>query len=113
MAVTLTSPVLGKGVGETYTGTLEPWLLAEGYARRTGYTGPGVSNTGVTDVEPDEDPQLPENRGDQAQWPLDPVEFKGMANDADNLTKTKFPHEEFDFDEGGVDDEEPEPDPAP
>lgn len=33
MTVTLTSPVLGQEVGSTYTGNLEPWLLAQGYAR--------------------------------------------------------------------------------
>lgn len=33
MTVTITSEVLGKLVGETYTGPLESWLLNEGYAR--------------------------------------------------------------------------------
>lgn len=32
MTVRITSPVLGKAVGETYTGDLEGWLLNEGYA---------------------------------------------------------------------------------
>lgn len=33
MTVTITSEVLGKQVGEPYTGPLESWLLHEGYAR--------------------------------------------------------------------------------
>lgn len=37
MAVTLTSPILGLEVGATYTGPLEAWALAEGYAKQTGY----------------------------------------------------------------------------
>lgn len=32
MTVRLTSPVLGKNVGDSYTGSLESWLLNEGYA---------------------------------------------------------------------------------
>lgn len=32
MTVRITSPVLGKDVGDSYTGTLESWLLHEGYA---------------------------------------------------------------------------------
>lgn len=107
MAVTLTSPVLGKAVGESYTGPLEDWLLAEGYAKRTGYTGPGVSNSGATDVVPAKDPQLPQNRTDKAQWPLTEVKYAGMANDKDNLTKTTFPNKGFDYDAGGVDDDAP------
>lgn len=35
MTVAITSPVLGLAVGATYTGPLEPWLLAEGYARNS------------------------------------------------------------------------------
>ena len=68
MVVELTSPVLGKAVGDTYTGTLEPWLLTTGYAKQAVYTGPGVSNTGATDVVPADDPTLPANRGDKAHW---------------------------------------------
>jgi len=36
VAVTITSPVLGLAVGDPYTGNLESWLLAEGYARNSG-----------------------------------------------------------------------------
>jgi len=62
MAVEMTSEAYGKQVGETYTGSEEDWLLANGYAKRTGYTGPGVSNTGASDVVPDKDPTLADNR---------------------------------------------------
>ena len=43
MTVTLTSEVLGQAVGTDYTGTLEAWLLASGYAKQAAYAGPGVS----------------------------------------------------------------------
>jgi len=109
MTVTLTSPVLGKAVGDTYTGTLEDWLLAEGYAKRAGYTGPGVSNTGATDVVPAKDPQLPANRGDKAHFSSQESATKHnatIANDATNLTKTSFPNpDKPDFDQGGVDED--------
>lgn len=111
MTVTLTSPVLGKAVGDTYTGQLEDWLLSEGYAKRVGYTGPGVSNTGATDVVPAKDPQLPANR-EAPHW-LDESESKRnatMANDEDNLTQTSFANPDFDFDQGGVDNDPPSAD---
>lgn len=38
MTVTLTSPVLGKAVGDTHTGAEEDWLLAQGYASKAGYS---------------------------------------------------------------------------
>lgn len=107
MTVQLTSPVLGKAVGDSYTGDLEPWLLAQGYAKRVGYTGPGVANTGPTDVLPAQDPTLPENREDKAYWPETPERFVGLANDADNLNKTSFPASRFDFDEAGDDNDAP------
>lgn len=106
MTVQLTSPVLGKAVGASYTGTLEPWLLAEGYAKQANYTGPGVSNTGPTDVVPANDPTLPGNRGDKAHWTRSESETAHnatIANDTDNLTKKKFVNpDKFDFDQGGV-----------
>ena len=111
MTVTLTSPVLGKPVGATYTGTLEAWLLAEGYARQDGYTGPGVSNTGTTDVTPANDPTLPANRGDKAQFPFhgaaDETTLNAtIANDPDNLGEASFPNPQRpDFDQGGVDED--------
>ena len=104
MAVELTSPVLGQDVGYVYTGDLEAWLLAEGYAKQDGYTGPGVSNTGATDVDPSEDPTNAENR-EAPQWPAGQVKNATIANDADNLTKAKFPNPDYDFDEAGVDTE--------
>ena len=63
MTVTLTSPAEGKKVGETYTGPREAWLLAEGYATKKSYSGPGVSNTGpATFTKPSQDPRPAENR---------------------------------------------------
>jgi hypothetical protein len=109
MTVELTSPVLGKAVGYIYSGTLEDWLLAEGYAKRAGYTGPGVSNTGATDVVPAKDPGLASNRGDKAHYSAQEAAAghnATIANDATNLTKTSFTNpDKFDFDEGGVDED--------
>lgn len=109
MTVELTSPVLGKAVGDTYTGTLEAWLLAEGYAKQDGYTGPGVSNTGATDVVPANDPGLPANRGDKAHWSAqeDAAQHHAtIANDAANLNEDSFVNPDApDFDAGGVDED--------
>lgn len=108
MVVELTSPVLGKDVGENYTGTLEPWLLAQGYAKQAAYTGPGVSNTGATDVDPDDDPVLASNRqGEKPYFPVTPDRNVTIANDATNLTKATFPAPGFDFDQAGTDDDAP------
>lgn len=107
MTVTLTSPVLGKAVGDTYTGTLEAFLLAEGYAQQDGYTGPGVSNSGAaTFADPADDPRLPENREEKPYFPLTADRNTTIANDADNLGGKTFPAG-FDFDRGGVDDDAP------
>jgi len=106
VAVELTSPVLGLDVGAPYTGTLEDWLLTQGYAKRAGYTGPGVANTGTTDVAPGDDPTLAENR-EAPYWPLSEDHNNSIANDADNLTVAKFPHARFDFDADSVDTEAP------
>lgn len=81
MTVELTSPVLGKQVGDTHTGPEEAWLLANGYAKQAGYTGPGVSNTGPSDVGPSDE-----------------------LTDAANREQ---PGETYDVDLGGVDDEGP------
>lgn len=62
MTVRLTSPVEGKQPGEEYTGSNEDWLLANGYATREGYDGPGVSNSGPADVEPEKRPGTPKRR---------------------------------------------------
>lgn len=107
MAVTLTSPVLGQEPGFVYTGTLEDWLLAQGYARRDGYTGPGVQQSGSTDVAPANDPTLASNRDEKPSWPATKSNNWTIANDADNLNKKKFPLVGFDFDAGGVDDDPP------
>lgn len=50
MPVILTQEVEGLKVGATYTGADEAYLLASGYARQDGYTGPGVANTGPADT---------------------------------------------------------------
>lgn len=96
MTVELTSPALGLEVGDTYTGPEEAWLLAEGYAKQDGYTGPGVSNTGPTDVEPDEDPGLAENREEPP------------ARNDDGTVEAGGP--DYDFDIGGIDTEAPDAD---
>lgn len=108
MTVELTSPVLGQDVGSTYTGTLEAWLLASGYAKQAEYTGPGVSNTGAAAADLADDPREPENRSDRPRWPAQKATNVTIANDADNLTKGKFPVGSIDgFDQGGVDDDAP------
>lgn len=113
MSVKLTSPVLGQDVGYVYTGNLEDWLLAQGYATRdadtspTSYTGPGVDNDGATDVAPDDDPRLASNRGDAPYFPSSEDRNVTIANDATNLTKDKFPAPGFDVDPGGADDDAP------
>lgn len=116
MTVTLTSEAFGKQPGETYTGPEEAWLLAEGYAKQDGYTGPGVSDTGPTDVDPDEDPTLAENREDSPGYAADPDYDSGnldaaLANlDADEEDRvggygelSTDPKPKYDFDPGGVD----------
>lgn len=112
MSVKLTSPVLGQDVGFIYTGALESWLLAEGYAKRdadttpTSYSGIGVSNTGATADTPANDPTSAVNR-EAPYFPSTPDRNVTIANDADNLTKTKFPAPDFDMDVAGVDTEAP------
>lgn len=106
MSVTLASPVLGLNVGDTYTGPLESWLLAEGYASQDGYAGPGVSNVGAAADVPDNDPRLHDNR-EAPYFPGTPDRNATIANDADNLTKTSFPAPDFDMDVAGADTEAP------
>lgn len=108
MTVQITSPVLGKAVGDTYTGTLEAWLLASGYAKQDGYTGPGVSNSGATQVAPADDPRLPENRGDKAQYRGE-AHVGEIANNGPALTRASTPLKAFDFDRGGVDEDPTDP----
>lgn len=114
MAVTLTSPALGLDVGDTYTGDEEAWLLAQGYAERDGYTGPGVSNTGLAAESPDDDLTLASNREPAPGWdeanhrvdpgPLDPAMTFSTADDDPN-DPPRDPA--YDFDEGGVNDDAP------
>lgn len=118
MAVTLTSPVLGQEPGYVYTGELEPWLLANGYAKQDAYAGPGVDNTGAAGVALAEDPREPANR-EAPYFPLSEDSNTTIANDADNLDKKSFQAPGTDFDPGGVDDDDPatdvtatNPDPA-
>lgn len=116
MTVQLTSPVLGKNVGDSYTGTLEDWLLSEGYAKRAGYTGPGVSNTGpAVAYDATKDPTLGENR-EAPKWPLTAETNATIANDATNLNKKAFPAPGQDVDNDNLVDSadgDPEPDAQP
>ena len=75
MPVVLDSPAYGQQVGTTYTGPEEDWLLANGYAHRAGYTGPGVSNTGPAGTTPENDPTLAVNREDAPE--------RGITDDPD------------------------------
>lgn len=112
MSVKLTSPVLGQQVGFIYTGELESWLLASGYAKRdadtapTSYTGPGVAGTGASDDVPANDPTLASNR-EEPYFPASKDLNVTVANDATNLTKDKFPAPGFDVNPGGVDNDPP------
>lgn len=107
MAVTLTSPVLGQDVGYVYTGNLEAWLLAEGYASQAAYAGPGVSNTGAASADDTVDPRLAVNR-EAPYFPLSPDNNTTIANDAANLNDLKFPAPvNFDVDTSGTDTEAP------
>lgn len=106
MTVTLTSPVLGKAVGDTYTGNLESWLLAEGYASQDGYTGPGVANTGPAGDTPANDPRLHSNR-EAPYFPTTEDQDATIANDADHLGEKSRPLARFDFDQAGTDTEAP------
>ncbi len=109
MSVILTSQALGLDVGDTYTGDEEDWALAQGYARRDGYTGPGVSNTGPAAEPPSEDLTLAENREDPTEgedWhtyagALDPAMI--LPGDPEFGQSPSA----YDFDEGGVNDEAP------
>lgn len=94
MAVTMTSEALGKMPGEEYTGPEEDWLLAQGYARQDDYDGPGVSNTGPSDVDPDDDPTQSENR--------EPA-YTGF----DDQHRPEPGAPAYDFDPGGVNDDVP------
>lgn len=85
MPVTLTSPAVGKQPGDTHTGPEEAWLLAEGYAKQTGYTGPGVSNTGPATVAPANDLTLAENREDPTDADYD-VDLGGVDDEGPTLT---------------------------
>lgn len=106
MTVTLTSPAMGLNVGDAYTGALEAWLLAQGYASQDGYTGPGVQETGSTDVAPADDPRLPENR-EAPYFPETPDRHHSIANDATHLTQASNPNPEFDLDLGNANTEAP------
>ena len=63
MPVTLTSPVEGLQPGAEYTGADEAYLLASGYARQAGYTGPGVANSGPADIGPANNREFDATRG--------------------------------------------------
>lgn len=116
MTVTLTSPVLGKAVGDTYTGTLEDWLLSNGYAKRAGYTGPGVANTGpVKGYVAADDPTLAENR-EAPYFPATADADATMANDATHLNAKSHRPPNLDVDDDNIADSadgDPEPDRQP
>lgn len=62
MTVTLTSPCMGKDVGETYTGPGETWLVAMGYAVNSASgnpeaTGANIAYAGSFTPEPGSDNQ--------------------------------------------------------
>lgn len=59
MAVELTSPAEGKQAGESYSGPNEEWLVANGYATRSGDDSDNHLNTTVT---ADSDPTNADNR---------------------------------------------------
>lgn len=63
MTVILTAPVEGLQPGASYTGANEAYHLASGNARRDGYTGPGVSNTGPADAAIAENREFDTTRG--------------------------------------------------
>lgn len=118
MTVTLTSPVLGLNVDDPYTGDEEAWLLAQGYAKQDGYTGPGVSNTGPADTTPANDLTLAENREPapdaiDSEHPQGPFPDPGPLDPAMTFsTADDDPNDEpsdpaYDFDQGGVNDDAP------
>lgn len=106
MVVELTQQVLGQEPGTNYTGNLEAWLLAQGYAKQAAYVGPGVANTGAADTTVANDPRLAAHR-EQPYWPLTEDQNVTVANDANNLTDEKFPNTRYDFDVAGTDTEAP------
>lgn len=63
MAVTLTQPVAGQDRESEYSGPMEDWLVANGYAK----TSDGKDKTNVTGVKADKDPTLAENREDAGE----------------------------------------------
>lgn len=63
MAVTLTSPVAGQDAGTEYSGPMEAWLVANGYAKDSELT----DKSKVTGVKADQDPTLASNREAQRE----------------------------------------------
>lgn len=106
MTVNITSEVFGKKPGETYTGAMEAWLLANGYASQAGYTGPGVDNEGAAGIALANDPREPDNR-EAPYFATTPDRHTTVANDAVHLTQAKLPNPEFDLDDADVDTEAP------
>lgn len=164
MVVILTSPVMGKNVGDQFTGPEESFLIAEGYAKNATTLDPAtpgadkayaasftvdpdndnqVDYTGTlkgdgenhltaggvaTDILPADDPTLAANREDEQQWPNYVAPDDGFANDvahlapasggtntgsADGSTNAERTADadndevDYDFDEGGVNDDVP------
>jgi hypothetical protein len=84
MTVKLHQPIAGKDAGATYSGPMESWLLALGYASVDGDTTDKVDVTGVADIG--QDPTLPENR----EEPGAPFKISGeKAKPRNNAAETK------------------------
>ncbi len=58
MAVTLTQPVAGQDRDSEYSGPMEDWLIANGYAKASD----GKDKVNITGVKADKDPTLAANR---------------------------------------------------
>lgn len=108
MTVNITSEVFGKKPGETYTGAMEAWLLANGYAKKQAgpFNGVGTDNTGAAGIALANDPREAANR-EAPYFPSTPDRHTTIANDEAHLTQAKLPNPEFDLDDAGADTEAP------
>lgn len=106
MTVTITSEVFGKTPGQTYTGAMEAWLLANGYASQAAYAGAGVKNTGTTGVAPTNDPRHTGNR-EAPYFPDTEDRYHPIANAVGAVALPKIPVPDFDLDDAGTNTEAP------
>lgn len=129
MTVLLTSPVAGQDAGTEYSGPMEDWLVANGYAS-DGQPTDKVNSTGVT---PDLDPTLAENREEpreelkvlgegvdkEPEAPVEtgerePAPLDGQRNRIVGIDEDPVVSAETEARDGRVEDVEPaEPTPAP